>query len=299
MSSGLQSAGKRAVSIVIPFYNPGSFFLPALQSVFAQTFTDWELLLIDDGSKDGSLEIASRLEDERVKVFADGANRGLSYRLNQGAQLACGEYLFRMDADDIMHPERLGLQLAVLQASSRETVVGTACYSIDMNSKVVGWRPVNSSQNTGFAARHSFIHPTVAATTSWFRKNPYSEEYIYRRAEDSELWCRTATSAEFKWIERPLFFYREIGVFSLGNYLAGEEALLELIRRLEHGLPRRWILGAKELVKIGLFRGLAALHCNDLIVRHRYRKLLPNGLEEAERAISLVMQTALPTGYGE
>jgi glycosyltransferase involved in cell wall biosynthesis len=280
--------------MVIPFYNPGVFFLPALQSVFAQTFTDWELLLLDDGGTDGSVEVASRLQDRRVKVFADGANRGLSYRLNQGAQLASGEYLFRMDADDIMHPERLSQQLALLHASSQQTVVGTACYSIDRNSQVVGWRPVSVIQRSGFAARYSFVHPTVAAATAWFRSNRYSMEYIYRRAEDAELWCRTASHTEFKWIDQPLLFYREIGVFSIINYLAGEEALLDLIRRLEHRRAHRWWLGAKERAKIGLFRGLSALRCNDLIVRHRYRRLSPDRLVEAERTMSKVMQTTLP-----
>jgi glycosyltransferase involved in cell wall biosynthesis len=294
MSSGLHRPDIPSVSIVIPFYNPGLLFFPALQSVFAQTFTDWELLLIDDGSKDGSLELASRIEDPRVKVFADGANRGLSYRLNQGTHLARGEYLFRMDADDMMHPERVTQQLAALRASSQNTVVGTASYSIDRNSRAVGWRPANAAQRTGFDARYSFVHPTVAASRAWFRSNPYSQEHIYRRAEDAELWCRTSSRTDFKWIDEPLLFYREMGVFSLNNYLAGEEAILELICRLEHRRAHRWILGARERVKIGVFRTLAALQCDDLIVRHRYRRLSTIAQDAAEQIIRAVIQTPLP-----
>src|ERR1035438_5090618 len=71
MFSVMQNIDKRAISIVIPFYNPGPFFVLALQSVFAQTYTDWELLLIDDGSTDDSLQIASRIDDPRVRVFVD------------------------------------------------------------------------------------------------------------------------------------------------------------------------------------------------------------------------------------
>jgi glycosyltransferase involved in cell wall biosynthesis len=294
MYSATAGLRRPALSIAIPFYNPGSFFLPALQSVFAQTFADWELLLIDDGGADGSLEISSRIRDERVRVIVDGDNRGLSYRLNQAAELARGEYLFRMDADDIMHPDRLASQLAVLRSSSPETVVGTACYSIDQDTKIVGWRPAPAIQNTGFAARYSFVHPTVAAPTEWFRSNPYSLEYLFRRAEDAELWCRTSSHTEFKWIPQPLLFYREVGVFSLENYLAGEEAVLALIRIMEHGRARRWWLGAKEHTKVGLFRGLAAFHCNDLIVRHRYRKVPHDDLEQAELAVRQVAQMKLP-----
>jgi glycosyltransferase involved in cell wall biosynthesis len=285
---------KPAVSIAISFYNPGPFFIAALKSVFAQTFADWELLLLDDGSTDGSVEVVSRLKDDRVRVFVDGVNRGLSYRLNQSAQLASGEYLFRMDADDIMHPERLCQQLAVLQSSSKQTVVGTACYTIDQNSQIVGWRPVTATQYTGYEARHSFVHPTVAAATTWFKSNEYSQDYRYRRAEDAELWCRASSHSEFKWVTRPLLFYRESGVFSISNYLAGQEALLDLIRRLEPGRAHRWLLSSKERFKMAFFRGLSVLHCNDLIVRHRYSRLSPEELAEPQRIIGQVFQTSLP-----
>ncbi len=294
MPSATNNTQRPALTIAIPFYNPGAYFLAALQSVFAQTFADWELLLIDDGGTDGSLDLSRRICDERVTVIADGERRGLSSRLNQAAQLARGEYLFRMDADDIMHPERMAEQLAVLRASSAETVVGTACFSIDHEAKIVGWRPTPASQGVGFAARHSFVHPTVAAPTEWFRSNPYSEDRLFRRAEDAELWCRTSSHTEFKWMPRPLLFYREVGVFSIDNYLAGEEGILDLIRRMEPSRVRRWWLGARERAKMGLFQGLAGLRCNGPIVRHRYCKVPHDELEQAELAVKQVAQTMLP-----
>jgi glycosyltransferase involved in cell wall biosynthesis len=299
MSSEAQGGHGPAVSIVIPFYNPGGFFVLALKSVFAQSFQDWELLLIDDGGTDDSKAMVSRLNDPRVRAIADGANRGLSYRLNQGAELARGEYLFRMDADDAMHPDRVARQLAVLRASEKNTVVGTASYTIDADSRVVGWRPANPGKGTGFAARHSFVHPTVAATASWFRANPYSTDDVYRRGEDAELWCRTAASTEFKWIEEPLLFYREVGVFSIGPYLAGQLAVLDLIRRLEKSPARRMWLAAKERAKMGLFWSLAALHLNDLAVRHRYRRLPEEDRNEAQRVMQQVIETELPLEPGE
>ena len=294
MSSAADSARAPALTIAIPFFNPGVFFLPALQSVFAQEFQDWELLLIDDGGTDGSLAFATCIDDTRVRVIADGSNRGLSYRLNQAAQLARGQYLFRMDADDIMHPDRLASQLALLRASSPDTVVGAACYSIDEKSKVVGWRPASASQTTGFAARYSFVHPTVAAPTGWFRRNPYSEDYLYRRAEDAELWCRTSSHTQFKWIPEPLLFYREVGVFSLKRYLAGQEAILDMIRAMETTPIRRWSLLAREHVKMGLFRILSALHRDDLIVRHRYQKLASDKVTQAQRHLDRIMRTSIP-----
>ena len=95
------------LTIGIAFRNPGKHFELALTSVFSQTFTDWELLLIDDGSDDDSLILARGVRDVRVSVIADGLQLGLPARLNQIALLARGECLARMDADDLMHPDRL------------------------------------------------------------------------------------------------------------------------------------------------------------------------------------------------
>src|SRR5512138_427624 len=104
------------VSIGIPFYNPGRAFEKAVRSVFSQTHADWELILMDDGSSDGSLELARSITDPRVRVLSDGANRGLCARLNQIAREARHGLLCRMDADDVMHPDRLHRQVEELTA---------------------------------------------------------------------------------------------------------------------------------------------------------------------------------------
>src|SRR4051812_7590490 len=96
-----------AASIGIPFMNNERELALAIRSVFAQTFEDWELLLCDDGSTDGSLELARSIEDPRVRVLTDGANRGLPARLNELARASTADIVVRMDADDVMLPTRL------------------------------------------------------------------------------------------------------------------------------------------------------------------------------------------------
>ena len=160
------------LSIGISFKNPGRYFELALQSIFAQTFADWELILIDDGSTDDSLTLAKQLNDRRVRVYCDGESRGLNGRLNQLVKLANAPYFLRMDADDIMHPQRLEKQYQQLIQHDENTVIGSAAYSINAQSQVVGLRSTHMQQRSGFKARHSFIHPTVAASTEWFRQNP-------------------------------------------------------------------------------------------------------------------------------
>ena len=79
------------VSIGIPFYNSAEFLKDAIRSVFAQTYAEWELLLVDDGSNDGSLAIANSIDDPRVRVFSDGKHKGLISRLNQMIGLSRGK----------------------------------------------------------------------------------------------------------------------------------------------------------------------------------------------------------------
>ena len=109
------------VTIGIPFLNARRTLADAVRSVFAQTHGDWELLLVDDGSTDGSSDVVRQLLDPRVRLLADGVTLGLCARLNQIAAAARGAYLARMDADDLMHPERIARQLEHLRPTRAST----------------------------------------------------------------------------------------------------------------------------------------------------------------------------------
>ena len=282
------------VTIAIPFYNPGPYFASALRSVFAQSFSNWELLLLDDGGGDGALTLARALADRRVRVISDGVNAGLAARLNQAASLACGRYLFRMDADDIMHPQRVERQVALLETCGPNTVVGSAAYSMDAASRVVGLRPVLQPAGEGFALRHSFHHPTVAAHTEWFLRHPYSQQPAFRRCEDAELWCRSASCSDFRWTEQPLLFYRELGVFNLKNYMSTGEGLLELIRIHESGTRRYARLRRKQQSKLALAWSLRYLGLSSLLVRRRFEPLSPSQRAQADQALYTALSCPLP-----
>jgi glycosyltransferase involved in cell wall biosynthesis len=202
----------------------------AVRSVFAQTFADWELILLDDGSTDGSAEFVSGINDQRVRLVSDGVNRGLVTRLNQIAALARGKYLARMDADDLMHPERIERQLAFLHANADIDLVDTATYTIDNDLTPLGIRgecPLDVGPET-VISRGLLIHPTVMGRAEWFRNNPYSAAFV--RAEDRELWTRTCTTAKFGRLCEPLFFYREDLTGNLRNYLLSEATLRKILR---------------------------------------------------------------------
>jgi len=282
------------VTIGIAFLNPGEHFALALKSVFAQTFTDWEMILVDDGSSDGSLTLARSIKDPRVRVYSDGLNKRLNARLNELVSLARARYFFRMDADDIMHPERLERQYAELLRSDSETVVGTGACSIDRNSHIVGVRrPIG--KHTGFGANQPFIHPSVAAPTEWFRRNPYSESFVFHRSQDAELWCRTAHHSNFVNLPDLLLYYREIGTFSYENYIGSQLGLIFLLRKqLGRQRMRYVVVLLWYLAKIFVVSVYDVLGKENSIVGRRFRPIRPEQRRQAEDGLVRALSCPLP-----
>ena len=223
------------VTIGIPYYNDLRYLSSAIRSVLAQQFTDWELLLVDDGSTDDSPCLAKSFADARIRHLCDGRNMGLSWRLNQIASEARGRFLFRMDADDLMHPNRVAAQLELLQGSPKNTVVGSAAIEIDEGNRPMRILRSRRKCGTGYSARRAFLHPTVAAYTEWFRTNRYSESLLFRRIQDNELWVRTAPLSNFVVMEAPLMFYRWTESQAFDKRLWQVMALLKILSRPQAG----------------------------------------------------------------
>lgn len=201
------------VTVGIPFFHDKDTLEMAVRSTINQTFRDWQLILIDDGGHDGTLEIARKLasQDSRITVVSDGMNKKLPARLNEIIAMSDSPYVARMDADDIMHPRRLEKEVEYLIKYPEVDVVGADSYSIDGNGYILGLKKIPRIPHSlkEVFKRSIFIHPSVMGKTSWFKANPYCEETYVERAEDYELWCRTFKTSRFALIEEPLYFYRE------------------------------------------------------------------------------------------
>jgi glycosyltransferase involved in cell wall biosynthesis len=218
------------LTIGLPFYNNASTIEMALKSIFAQTFTDWQLILIDDGSLDMSSAIVHSLYDRRVKVIGGETNRGLVYRLNQIASIAQSKYIARMDADDLMMPNRLEKQVLFLEQNTSVDLVDTGTYSIDEYMNPIGKRglsPIN--YNPAYIVKHTMLlHASIVGKKEWFKNYSYNENYP--RAEDYELWCRTFRASSFSRIQELLYIVRE-GKVSLNNYIKGSETVRKIIKK--------------------------------------------------------------------
>ena len=191
------------VTIGLPVYNGEQWLMESLNSIINQTYTDWELIVTDDGSTDESVKCivegikciveSQKVKEERIRVIADGKHLGISARINQQVAMARGQYFARMDADDVMLPDRLALQVKYLQEHPEVDVCGT------------------------YAGKWIFIHPSVMGKTDWFRSNPYRTECD--GCEDWDLWLRTKDCSIFEFIDTPIIYYRNSENFDKKKYL--------------------------------------------------------------------------------
>lgn len=202
------------VSIGIPFFNAEDALLNAVRSVFSQTHTDWELILLDDGSTDKSLELAKSIKDSRVRVYSDGKNRRLAFRLNQMTDLASYDYIARMDADDLVSPDRIRHQLEFLHARPEFDLVSTGVCSLNNANEPLGVRLPSDDNRVSprkiLLSNSGIVHASLLGKRSWFLRNRYVDKM---RTEDANLWVRAYSKNDLNvaFINKPLYYYREDG----------------------------------------------------------------------------------------
>ena len=214
------------VSVVLSSFNSGPYLKTAVQSVIDQTFENWELILLDDGSTDESVAEVMALGDPRIRIVSDGRNLGLATRLNQGVDLSRGEFIARMDGDDICFPRRFELQLHFLAEHPQVDLVGAQVLAFSSNNFAMrssgpeGHQTLCSRAWSGIRV----AHPTWMARAAWCKKFRYHmPEYI--RAEDQELLLRAMNSSRYAVMPDVLLAYRQ-GEFNLKKTQRARGSLL-------------------------------------------------------------------------
>jgi glycosyltransferase involved in cell wall biosynthesis len=197
------------ISIVLSVYNAEKYLLKCLQSMKNQTYTNWELVIINDGSTDSSHQIIKDFIQNlpnKVQYLHLQQNKGLPYCLNLGIQHAKGIYIARIDADDIMFENRLQKQVHFLEKYPAVGVLGS--YAIDINE--LG-NPINLFKvaeqdpflKQNLFASCPFIHPSVMIR-KYLLTNGMEYRNKYRYAEDYDLWIRLADKTQFANLPEPL-----------------------------------------------------------------------------------------------
>jgi glycosyltransferase involved in cell wall biosynthesis len=185
------------VSVVMSVYNSELYLAHALESILSQTFTDFELIVIDDGSTDGSAEILHSTSDPRLRVVEQN-NAGLTRSLNRGFALAKGEYVARIDADDTCLPGRLAAQVAYMDQHQATVLLGTAYRHVDLlRDRQVDIYPPREDEalRRAMVSGNPFCHSSVMVRrAAVVKEGGYDESFPY--LQDYELWSRLAQVGE-------------------------------------------------------------------------------------------------------
>lgn len=198
------------ISVIMPIYHPGEYLKQSVESILQQSFNDFEFIIVDDTPvDDGSRKIIESFNDKRI-IYKKNDNRmGLVGSLNYGISISKGDYIARMDSDDISHKCRFEIQVEFLEKNIDVGLVGTNAYLIDEYGKIIGIRKFGETDaqiKTKLLFNCSFIHPTVMMRREVLTNNMYSEECFC--CEDYELWTRLAKRTKMYNIQKELLKYR-------------------------------------------------------------------------------------------
>ena len=210
---GRNNSAKVVVTILMSVYNGEKYLHEAVESILNQTFSGFEFLIIDDASKDGTPEILHEYaeKDQRIRVETNAENLGLTTSLNKGLRLARGEYVARMDADDISDPTRLEKQIKYMQNHPEIGLLGTAYHSIDEKGNYIRTNYPETSDTAirwRMLFRNAFIHTSIIIRREILTKNSlfYCDKLPY--SQDMDLWVELMDYVKAANLREPLVYLR-------------------------------------------------------------------------------------------
>lgn len=204
------------VSIIMSVYNAADTLLEAVDSILAQTYTNWEFVICDDASTDNTPSLLRQLaiQDPRIKVITNATNMRLAYSLNRCLEVTSGELIARMDGDDISECERLARQVNYLEENSEIDLVGSAMRRFNLEGDADIIHPASEHPDRwtmGRSSKAPFFHATIMAKRTVFdRVGNYTVAWRTQRAEDADLWFKFfAAGLKGRSLPEPLYKVRE------------------------------------------------------------------------------------------
>jgi glycosyltransferase involved in cell wall biosynthesis len=195
------------ISVVMSVFNGAKYIGEAIESILNQTVTDFEFIIVDDGSTDDSLKIIQNYHDKRIHLIENKRNIGLTRSLNKAFKQAGGEYLARQDADDISWPIRFAEQLEYLEQHREVALLGTSVYRIDEKGKILGQSIMPIKPGKSLFRENQFSHGSTMFRREVFDQlGGYNE--LLRYSQDYELWLRIAQCYEVRNLPQALYSLR-------------------------------------------------------------------------------------------
>lgn len=201
--------GSPTVSVIMPTLNNGAHIKQAVGSILEQSFSNFELLIVDDGSSDGTVSQISEFTDERIRLVQRTDETGVASARNEGLRRSSGRYVAVHDGDDWSHPDRLRTQVAYLEKNPEVAVIGTGANLVDEDGTVRARRHVLESPSRADIETHTeFVHGSVMMRRDVLKRVGGYDEW-FALAEDYELWLRLADEYAVRNIDEPLYYFRQ------------------------------------------------------------------------------------------
>lgn len=204
------------ILVIMPLYNAKKYVKGAIESILKQSYEDFELLIIDDCSTDGSLDIASDIKDSRIKIISNEENRGIAFSRNRGLELANSQYIALMDHDDLTVVNRFELQIDYLDSHNDIDVVGGRQCAIDQNNQVMRAPSREMSSNPKYIRAELMLCNRIANGSTMIRNNFLKENKIRYQdgclgMEDYRFWIDCSVKGKITNLNDVLLYWRDSG----------------------------------------------------------------------------------------
>lgn len=250
--------GKK-VSIIMGIYNCSSTLSEAIDSIIAQTYTNWELIMCDDGSKDNTYDVALSYKEKypnKIILIKNEKNLGLNKTLNRCLEYATGEYIARMDGDDVSVENRLFKEISFLENNPEYAIVSSPMIYFDENGEWGESKAIENPTNLDFVTGTPFCHaPCMVRTEAYKEVNGYSTDDRTLRAEDYNLWFRLyAMGYKGHNLQTPLYKMRDDeNAYSRRSFkFAKNEAYVRYTGYKMLRLPKKYYIFALRPIIVGL-----------------------------------------------
>lgn len=250
------------VTVLLCAYNAAAFLQPAVESILAQTWRDFEFLIIDDASTDDTPQILAAFDDPRIRVLRNEQNLGLTPSLNRGLREARGEWIARQDADDLSASDRLEKQLAFLEANPGAALVGSQMRALNAAGRRQGIRDVpltSESIQWSLLLANPIVHTAVTFRRDVFRDELGGYDERFTSCQDYEFWARASAKHRLCNLPDRLVSYRMHGASISATRIETSQRLVrEVVERLlrERGLREQFT--DAEITLLAKFRWATA-----------------------------------------
>jgi glycosyltransferase involved in cell wall biosynthesis len=221
-------------SVLIPAHNHADYLAEAIQSVLAQTYTNFEMIIVDDASSDNTADVISQFNDPRIKYIVHGKNRGLSAARNTGIRASSGKFIAFLDADDFFHPEKIQSHLDFIEQHPEIAVTYNARFELNHSSRTIRelWWPPHRVTLLDLVLGYPFAPSDIVVKKEWLIRVGLYDESIVFFGEDLSMNCRLALAGcQFSCVGKALNYRRYHSGRNIKGVASGLEAIIKVLTK--------------------------------------------------------------------